>query len=383
MKKILWILILSPFLFIPTHSANAMCTSDDTEEIIFKKDGKLEELLTVGVTYEVYINASKEDCADKHENWEIAPVYFDEENSQNVDQPSIASAETFNAEGISQKLSWVPRNVGSFRFRIDGDLLDQNVFVQAEGAKTVCETLFSSCSAISNSGICNTCERSGGENCWWNDQSCISVSESEWCAKFQTCESYNASNTSDGYSLCEHDRCKRGCEWKNLQCQKAGTTEEQQQNQPVQPGEDVSFDFSIPNPLGTGSTEATVADLVNQIAGWIFDISIPIAVAVILWAGFLFLTAGAYPKNVDKAKQALTYAVIGLAIIFIGRGFVDLIKSILNVGTPTEQQEEGPLLNNQPPLSENKTCAFPGTDNTYNCTYNPPANGQNCEAEAD
>jgi hypothetical protein len=36
--------------------------------------------------------------------------------------------------------------------------------------------------------------------------------------------------------------------------------------------------------------------------------------------------------EVGKAKEMLKYAVIGLVIIFIGRGFISLIKSIINLG---------------------------------------------------
>jgi len=86
--------------------------------------------------------------------------------------------------------------------------------------------------------------------------------------------------------------------------------------------------FNIENPIGSNS----FIDLINNIAKWIIEIAIPIAVVVIIYGGFIFLTAAGNPKKVDKGKKILTYAVIGLAIIFIGKGFISLIKSILELG---------------------------------------------------
>lgn len=88
--------------------------------------------------------------------------------------------------------------------------------------------------------------------------------------------------------------------------------------------------FSIENPIGIDNFE----DLVNLIGVWIFNLSIPIAVIIIIYAGILMLTAGANPGQFKKGAEALKYAVIGLAIIFIGKGFVTLIQSILDLRNP-------------------------------------------------
>ena len=90
------------------------------------------------------------------------------------------------------------------------------------------------------------------------------------------------------------------------------------------------YSFEITNPLKGGADDFT--SLVKIIAQWIFNLAIPIAVAMIVYAGILFLTAAGEPAKVTKAKEVLKYAVIGLAIILIGSGFVTLIKSILELG---------------------------------------------------
>lgn len=108
-------------------------------------------------------------------------------------------------------------------------------------------------------------------------------------------------------------------------------------------GENQGFSFSIPNPLKGGADD--LGGLVKVLAQWLFNISIPIAVAMIVYSGVLFLTAQGNPTTITKAKDVLKYAVIGLAIILIGSGFVTLIQSILELGSsnaPTQQQLPGP-----------------------------------------
>lgn len=95
-----------------------------------------------------------------------------------------------------------------------------------------------------------------------------------------------------------------------------------------QPGQPVSVSFNIENPIQSES----LIDLAKAIGRFLFQIGIPIAVIVIIYSGILFLTSGGNKEKITKARQALWYAVIGLAIILIGQGFFTLIKSILDLG---------------------------------------------------
>lgn len=93
-------------------------------------------------------------------------------------------------------------------------------------------------------------------------------------------------------------------------------------------GKSVSYSFRLTNPLKADD----FMGLISSISTWIFNLSIPVAVIVIVWAGLRFLWARGNPAEVGKAKEMLKYAVIGLVIIFIGRGFITLIQSIINLG---------------------------------------------------
>lgn len=93
---------------------------------------------------------------------------------------------------------------------------------------------------------------------------------------------------------------------------------------------------SIPNPIGPG----TFQDLVERIARYLFQIGIPIAVIMILYAAFLYMTAGGSEEKVTKAHKALTYAVVGLAILFLAWGITSLVKELLGGETTTGQPQQ-------------------------------------------
>ncbi|HEY4506800.1 MAG TPA: pilin [Candidatus Paceibacterota bacterium] len=139
------------------------------------------------------------------------------------------------------------------------------------------------------------------------------------CDQVGSCSGYPIQND------CEANRCEfsPACSWTSSAC----VANAAEILPSVDPNAGATQSFELPNPIGI----TTFEDLVNILGRWIFNISIPIAVAVIIWAGVLMLTAGAEPKRFQEGLKALRYAVIGLAIVLIGKGFVSLIQSILSL----------------------------------------------------
>ncbi|OIO47716.1 MAG: hypothetical protein AUJ32_02165 [Parcubacteria group bacterium CG1_02_40_82] len=84
--------------------------------------------------------------------------------------------------------------------------------------------------------------------------------------------------------------------------------------------------MELPNPL----TATTFEDLVSSIATWFELIMVPLATIMILYAAFLFMTSGGDEEKIKRAKRAITWAVVGVAIVLIGAGFITLIKSFLS-----------------------------------------------------
>ena len=73
-------------------------------------------------------------------------------------------------------------------------------------------------------------------------------------------------------------------------------------------------------------------ELIDAILRWLWWLSIPIAVIMILLAGLKMMTASGDPKKFQSGRKMLLCTVVGLAVIFIGQGFIALIESILDLG---------------------------------------------------
>lgn len=93
-------------------------------------------------------------------------------------------------------------------------------------------------------------------------------------------------------------------------------------------------DFKIENPLGSRDLD----ELIGKLTDALRNLAIPVGVVMILWGGFNYLTAAGNPTKIQKANKILLYTAIGLAVVFIGGGFVDLIKSIIGASNNGVQQ---------------------------------------------
>ena len=78
---------------------------------------------------------------------------------------------------------------------------------------------------------------------------------------------------------------------------------------------------------------ATFPAVAIAIADFIFSLALPVAIIMILYGGFLYMTAGGSEDKIKKAHQALLWALIGLAIVLAGKGLVRVICSALKVTT--------------------------------------------------
>lgn len=72
----------------------------------------------------------------------------------------------------------------------------------------------------------------------------------------------------------------------------------------------------IPQPGDLGLGTATLTQLIRGIIQVILGFLGVIAVLIILWGGFIWMTAAGEPDKVDKAKKMIYSGIIGLVIIF-------------------------------------------------------------------
>lgn len=84
------------------------------------------------------------------------------------------------------------------------------------------------------------------------------------------------------------------------------------------------------NPLGGTNT---LMEFVTNVLKVVIQIAIPIAALALVYAGWLFVTAKGKESDVTKAKQALLWSVIGLAVLLAARAIVETVRqTISNLG---------------------------------------------------
>lgn len=83
------------------------------------------------------------------------------------------------------------------------------------------------------------------------------------------------------------------------------------------------------NPLGANVTlEGFIGRLIKALLG----LSGSVALLMFVWGGFQYLWSGGDPKKVDKGKETLKNAVLGIVIIFFSYTLVTALIKALSTG---------------------------------------------------
>ena len=77
------------------------------------------------------------------------------------------------------------------------------------------------------------------------------------------------------------------------------------------------------------STVGGVVDVIRQVVRWVYIIFFIIAVLLIIFAAFTYLTAGGDPEKVAEAKNRLIYAAVAIAVAFLAVGFEVIVRNFL------------------------------------------------------
>ena len=86
------------------------------------------------------------------------------------------------------------------------------------------------------------------------------------------------------------------------------------------------IDIKITNPL-KGGTDSIPVLLEKIISEALLPIGAVVVVVMIIYAGFLYVTAKGKPEDITKAKDALLYAAIGAGILLGARVLAGAIKA--------------------------------------------------------
>ena len=82
---------------------------------------------------------------------------------------------------------------------------------------------------------------------------------------------------------------------------------------------------AIPNVSAQGTLGQNVTNIINFFLGLLGLI----AVAFLIYAGVLMVTAGGEEEQVTKAKKIISYAVVGIVIILLSYTIVTFVSSAL------------------------------------------------------
>lgn len=91
--------------------------------------------------------------------------------------------------------------------------------------------------------------------------------------------------------------------------------------------EDVPVDVEFVNPI----TSNTLDEVINGLVDFVFTIALVVCPIVIIIGGFIFVTASGDPKKVETGKKIIFWALVGLGIAIMAKGFVELVRYLLGV----------------------------------------------------
>lgn len=79
----------------------------------------------------------------------------------------------------------------------------------------------------------------------------------------------------------------------------------------------------------TDFTRNDLVDTLNSLANWLLGIIAVIAVILILWGGFLYITAAGNQEKLDKGKGVVIYGLIGVLVAILAFAIVSFVASFL------------------------------------------------------
>jgi len=82
---------------------------------------------------------------------------------------------------------------------------------------------------------------------------------------------------------------------------------------------------SIPNPITSGS----FADLIARIIDWVLNIALILAPLVVVYGGFIYMTAMGDTNKVSQGKNIILYAVIGFIVALLAKSLIGIFTGLV------------------------------------------------------
>lgn len=81
------------------------------------------------------------------------------------------------------------------------------------------------------------------------------------------------------------------------------------------------------------STVGGLVDTIRFVVRWVYIIFFVIAVLMIIFAAFTYLTAAGNEEKVKKARDMIIYAAVAVAVALLAVGFEQIIRTFLESPT--------------------------------------------------
>lgn len=83
----------------------------------------------------------------------------------------------------------------------------------------------------------------------------------------------------------------------------------------------------LPTPLGLSTVQKTVGNVIQALMGLIGTA----ALVMFIWGGFIWLTSQGDPKQVQKAKDTIVWAAIGIVAVLSAYSILRFVTGALTV----------------------------------------------------
>jgi len=87
------------------------------------------------------------------------------------------------------------------------------------------------------------------------------------------------------------------------------------------------FAANLDNPLKDNSFK----DIIDTLINFVTILAVAIAPIFFLYGGFLMMTSAGDTTKLKKAKDLFLYTILGLAILFLGKGLIEVLKSVIGI----------------------------------------------------
>ena len=90
-----------------------------------------------------------------------------------------------------------------------------------------------------------------------------------------------------------------------------------------------------PAPVIVSDVNNLGTSLFCPIEDWMFWILLAVAIIMVLWAAYTYVTAGDDTEKVHRGSKIITYAAVAIVVALLAKGFPLLVGSLYGQGSMT------------------------------------------------